>query len=66
MSEQEKQIALQLIEKVRAILSDMPDPQVTKLDISHYPGIKSDTYRVSLSLNNGSELSLYLDEKSQS
>lgn len=60
---QEKEIALQLIEKVRAILSDMPDPQVEKLDTAHYEALKNDTYRIRFVLGDGSKLELYLDEK---
>lgn len=63
MKASEKKIALDVIEKVRGILADMPDPQVHSLEIAHYEPIRTDTYRITLLLANGSELQLYLSDK---
>lgn len=39
MTDPKREMALQIIEKARAILSDLPDPQVSTLEVHEYPAL---------------------------
>lgn len=63
MNEHEKALAIEIIEKVRRVLSDLPDPQIKSLDINKYDALEQTTMRLGLYLSDGQEISLYITEK---
>lgn len=63
MNEHKKALAIEIIEKVRRVLADIPDPQIKSLDIRKYDALEQTTMRLELYLSDGQEISLYITEK---
>ena len=64
MTEQEKALALRIIEKVKAILADMPDPRVSKIEIER-PNFGLNRSYVSIDLGGNQLIALHLFEKGE-